>query len=45
MAGSNKEMKIEPTVEEQHDRKASVMEDELARKERLARLTANVEGE
>ncbi|KAI0583419.1 Sugar-tr multi-domain protein [Pyrenophora tritici-repentis] len=30
MAGSNKEMKIEPTVEEQHDRKASVMEDELA---------------
>ncbi|KAL7776058.1 hypothetical protein CFE70_006471 [Pyrenophora teres f. teres 0-1] len=45
MAEPNKDMKLEPTVEEQNERKASVMEDELARKERLARLTANVEGE
>ncbi|RMZ68121.1 d-xylose-proton symporter [Pyrenophora seminiperda CCB06] len=36
---------FEPNVQEQHERKTSVLEDAQTRKERLARLTANVEGE
>ncbi|EUC36981.1 hypothetical protein COCVIDRAFT_90819 [Bipolaris victoriae FI3] len=48
MAEPEKETKIEPIVDEHKEtteRKASIFDDEAKRRESLARLTANIEGE
>ncbi|CAN9093128.1 unnamed protein product [Alternaria alternata] len=46
MSEPDKEIKIEPAVvDEHHERKASIFDDEQKRKESVARLTANFEGE
>ncbi|KAI4914095.1 hypothetical protein J4E90_005816 [Alternaria incomplexa] len=46
MAEPEKDTKIDPVVvDEHHERKTSIFDDEQKRKESVARLTANLEGE